>query len=146
MQQGRPARNVRDARAGRDGLGPINRDTIDRYQTMAVMLLEDAPGVPGSGSRVAGIVTTLLLDLDINMVERAKLDEVLKEQVIQLTHADDANVLKVGKLVGAQAIIVGGVQQWERHEQSTNEQCVASIADDRRRDRAVAVQRGGPPD
>jgi hypothetical protein len=100
------------------GLGPINRDTVDHYQTMAVMLWEDAPGAAGSGSRVAGIVTTLLLDLDINVVERAKLDEVLKEQVIQLTHADDANVLKVGKLVGAQAIIVGGVQEWERHEQS----------------------------
>ncbi|HTL63039.1 MAG TPA: CsgG/HfaB family protein [Nitrospira sp.] len=99
------------------GLGPINRDTVDHYKTMAVMLLEDAPGAPGSGSRVAGIVTTLLLDLDINMVERAKLDEVLKEQVIQLTHADDGNVLKVGKLVGAQAIIVGGVQQWDRHEE-----------------------------
>jgi hypothetical protein len=96
------------------GVGPINRDTIDHYRTMAVMLFEDAPGAQGSGSRVAGIVTTLLLDLDINMVERAKLDEVLKEQVIQLTHADDAEVLKVGKLVGAQAIIVGEVQQWER--------------------------------
>jgi hypothetical protein len=55
------------------------------------------------------------------MVERAKLDEVLKEQVIQLTHADDANVLKVGKLVGAHAIIVGGVQQWDqRSEARTN--------------------------
>lgn len=96
------------------GVGPINRDTIDHYRTMAVMLFEDAPGAQGSGSRVAGIVTTLLLDLDINMVERAKLDEVLKEQVIQLTHADDAEVLKVGKLVGAQAIVVGEVQQWER--------------------------------
>jgi hypothetical protein len=99
------------------GNGPINRDTIDHYRTMAVMLFEDAAGAQGSGSRVAGIVTTLLLDLDVHMVERAKLDEVLKEQVIQLTHADDANVLKVGKLVGAQAIIVGEVQQWERHEQ-----------------------------
>jgi hypothetical protein len=96
------------------GVGPINRDTIDHYRTMAVMLFENAPGAQGSGSRVAGIVTTLLLDLDINMVERAKLDEVLKEQVIQLTHADDAEVLKVGKLVGAQAIVVGEVQQWER--------------------------------
>jgi len=96
------------------GIGPINRDTIVHYRTMAVMLFEDAPGAQGSGSRVAGIVTTLLLDLDINMVERAKLDEVLKEQVIQLTHTDDAEVLKVGKLVGAQAIVVGEVQQWER--------------------------------
>jgi len=98
------------------GIGPINRDTIDRYRTMAVMLFEDAPGAEGSGSRVTGIVTTLLLDLDMNMVERAELDEVLKEQVLQLTHADDAEVLKVGKLVGAQAIVVGEVQQWERAE------------------------------
>lgn len=112
-----------DGRPGRPepvvtGLGPINRGSIDRYRTMAVMLFEDGPNAPGSGSRVAGIVTTLLLDLDMNMVERAKLEEVLKEQVIQLTHADDANVLKVGKLVGAHAIIVGGVQQWEQHEQA----------------------------
>ena len=99
------------------GNGPISRDMIDRYPTMAVMLFEDAAGVHGTGSRVAGMVTTLMLDLDVHMVERAKLDEVLKEQVIQLTHADDANVLKVGKLLGAQAIIVGEVQQWERREQ-----------------------------
>jgi hypothetical protein len=98
------------------GNGPVDRDSIDRYRTMAVMLFQDAPGSQGTGSRVAGIVTTLMLDLDVHMVERAKLDEVLKEQVIQLTHADDANVLKVGKLVGAQAIIVGEVQQWERQE------------------------------
>jgi len=96
------------------GVGPINRDTIDRYRTMAVMVFEDAPGAEGSGSRVAGIVTTLMLDLDVNMVERTELDEVFKEQVVQLQHADDAEVLKVGKLVGAQAIVVGEVQQWER--------------------------------
>ena len=98
------------------GVGPINRDTIDRYRTMAVMLFEDASDAQGSGSRVAGIVTTLLLDLDVNVVERAELDEVFKEQVVQLQHADDADVLKVGKLVGAQAIVVGEVQQWERSE------------------------------
>ncbi len=109
------------------GLGPISRETIDRYRTMAVMLLEDAPDAQGSGSRVAGMVTTLLLDLDINVVERAKLDEVLKEQVIQLTHADDANTLKVGKLVGAQAIIVGGVQQWERQEQGRSNNVSLSL-------------------
>ena len=96
------------------GVGPINRDTIDRYRTMAVMPFVDAAAAQGSGARVAGIMTTLLLDLDINIVERAKLDEVFKEQVVQLQYADDAEVLKVGKLVGAQAIVVGEVQQWER--------------------------------
>jgi hypothetical protein len=96
------------------GIGPINRDTVNRYRTMAVMPFVDAVAAQGSGARVAGIVTTLLLDLDINMVERAKLDEVFKEQVVQLKYADDSDVLKVGKLVGAQAIVVGEVQQWER--------------------------------
>jgi PDZ domain/Curli production assembly/transport component CsgG len=100
------------------GNGPIGRDLIDRYRTMAVMPFQDAAGVQGSGSRVAGIVTTLMLDLDVEMVERVELDEVLKEQVIQLTHADDENVLKVGQLLGAQAIIVGEVQQWDRQEQA----------------------------
>ena len=102
------------------GLGPINRETIDRYRTMAVMAFEDAPGAEESGSRVAGMVTTLLLDLDINMVERTELDEVFKEQVIQLKHADDAEVLNVGKLVGAQAIVVGEVQQWGRLDGEQN--------------------------
>jgi len=99
------------------GRGPIDRDTIGQYAPMAVMLFEDAPGVPGTGSRVAGMVATLMLDLDVNMVERAQLDDVLQEQVIQLTHSDDANALTVGKLIGAEAIIVGEVQQWEQREQ-----------------------------
>ena len=126
-QTGRPSMATGRPEPMVTGLGPINRDTIDRYKTMAVMLLEDAPEAPGSGSRVAGIITTLLLDLDINMVERAKLDEVLQEQVIQLTHADDANVLRVGRLVGAQAIIVGDVQQWERHEQGRTNKVSLSL-------------------
>jgi hypothetical protein len=95
------------------GVGPINRDTIHRYRTMAVMPFLDAGAAQGSGSRVAGIMTNLLLDLDINIVERAKLDEVFKEQIVQLKYTDDAEVLKVGKLVGAHAIVVGEVQQWE---------------------------------
>jgi len=95
------------------GVGPINRDTIHGYRTMAVMPFVDAGAAQGSGSRVAGIMTNLLLDLDINIVERAKLDEVFKEQIVQLKYTDDAEVLKVGKLVGAHAIVVGEVQQWE---------------------------------
>jgi hypothetical protein len=50
------------------GDGPINRETFDRYQTMAVMLFEEASGARGTGSRVAGIVTTLMLDLAVHMV------------------------------------------------------------------------------
>lgn len=51
------------------GKGPIDRDTIGRYQTIAVMLFDDAASVSGSGSQMADIVTTLMLDLDAWMVE-----------------------------------------------------------------------------
>jgi len=99
------------------GRGPIDRESIGRYGTMAVMLFEDAPGAPGTGSRVAGMVATLMLDLDVHMVERTQLDDVLQEQVVQLTHGDDSTALTVGRLVGAEAIIVGEIQQWEQRDQ-----------------------------
>lgn len=98
------------------GRGPINADVIERYRTMAVMPFEDAVGVPGTGSRIAGMVTTLMLDLGLHVVERAQLDDVLREQVIQLTHGGDADALRVGQLVGADVMVVGEVQQWERRQ------------------------------
>ncbi len=95
------------------GVGPIDAESIERYRTMAVLTFEDAPGVTGSGSRVAGIVTTLLLDLDLSLVERTRLEQVLNEQVTLLTYGDDADALKIGRLAGANAIVIGEVQQWE---------------------------------
>ena len=41
----------------------------------------------------------------------------MKEPVIQVMHADDAYVLKVGELLEAQAIIVGDAQHWKEYEQ-----------------------------
>lgn len=99
------------------GRGPIDTHTIDRYRTMAVLPFDDAPDVPGTGSRVAGMVTTLLLDLDLQIVERAQVEDLLKEQALQLIHAHDADAIRVGQLVGAAAIVVGEVQQWERRQQ-----------------------------
>lgn len=95
------------------GYGPINSESIDQYRSMAVMTFADAPDAPGTGAKVSAIVTNLLLDLDIAIVERAKLEQVFDEQVVQLKHSDEANALRIGKIAGAKAIIVGEVQQWE---------------------------------
>lgn len=99
------------------GRGPIDARTINRYRTMAVLPFDDAPEAPGTGSRIAGMVTTLLLDLDLQVVERAQVEDLLQEQALRLTHARDADALRVGQLVGAGAIVVGEVQQWERRQQ-----------------------------
>jgi len=98
------------------GYGPINSETIDQYRSMAVMTFADAPDAPGTGAKVSAIVTNLLLDLDIAIVERAKLAQVFEEQVVQLKYSDEAHALRIGKIAGAKAIVVGEVQQWESTE------------------------------
>jgi hypothetical protein len=91
---------------------------------MAVMTFADAPNAPGSGAKVSSIVTNLLLELDIAIVERSKLEQVFEEQVVQLKYSDEANALRIGKIAGAKAIIVGEVQQWE----STEPEKIAKVA------------------
>jgi hypothetical protein len=109
------------------GYGPINRQTIDQYQTMAVITFADAPGAPGSGAKVSGVVGTLLLDLDVTIVERGRLEQVFAEQVVQLKYSDEADALSVGKIAGAKAIVVGEVQQWETHEQNKTADVALSL-------------------
>ena len=98
------------------GYGPINSETIEQYRSMAVMTFADAPDAPGTGAKVSAIVTSLLLDLDIAIVERGKLEQVFEEQATQLKHSDEAHALRIGKIAGAKAIVVGEVQQWESTE------------------------------
>ena len=99
------------------GYGPITSATVDQFQPMAVLPFADAPGAQGSGARLSAIVTTLLLDLDVSLVERARLEQVLDEQVVRLQHADDTDALRVGRIAGAKAIVVGEIQQWEKDRQ-----------------------------
>jgi len=106
------------------GYGPINSQSIEQYHSMAVMTFADAPNAPGSGAKVSSIVTNLLLELDIAIVERSKLEQVFEEQVVQLKYSDEANALRIGKIAGAKAIIVGEVQQWE----STDPEKIAKVA------------------
>ena len=56
---------------------------------------------------IASTVMSMAQQTGYTVVERSRLDQVFKEQEIRLTHTsdDDAQVLKVGKLVGAEYII-----------------------------------------
>ena len=61
----------------------------------------------GAEPNAVGTATSWLLKRGYRVVERAKLDQVLEEQRIQLTHTpeDEAHVLGVGKLIGAQMVV-----------------------------------------
>jgi curli biogenesis system outer membrane secretion channel CsgG len=95
------------------GAGPISSETIDKYRTIAVFSFGDAPGTPGSGATVAGILASQLNVKGFTVVERSRLEQIFSEQRLQLSHTDEkANVLKVGQIAGAQAVAVGEVTQW----------------------------------
>ena len=52
-------------------------------------------------------VITLAQQTGLTVVERARLQQIFQEQQIRLTHTadDDADILRVGKLVGADRVI-----------------------------------------
>lgn len=61
----------------------------------------------GDHPSAAGTATTWLQKRGLTIVERARLQQVFNEQQIRLTHTpdDEAQVLRVGKLLGAETVI-----------------------------------------
>lgn len=103
------------------GSGPINGDIIERYDTIAVLNLTDAPGAPTSGTTVASLLATFLGDTGITIVERTRLEQIFDEQKRQLTSSEEKiDALKVGRLAGAKAVVVGDVGRWQYNGQVSN--------------------------
>ncbi len=61
----------------------------------------------GDHQAAVGMATTWLQKRGLTIVERARLQQVFNEQAIRLTHTpdDEAQVLRVGKLVGAETVV-----------------------------------------
>ena len=105
-QQGRPPSNRPIVTAS----GQINAETIEKYKTIAVFPLKDAPGVPGSGAIAAGMFVGQLTARGFTVVDRTQPEPSLEEQRL---HADaQQNQLKMGRSAGATAILVGEVSHW----------------------------------
>lgn len=73
--------------------------TLPQQNTRAV--------VWGDHPAAAGTATTWLQKRGLTIVERARLQQLFNEQQIRLTHTpdDEAQVLRVGKLLGAEMVI-----------------------------------------
>ena len=109
--------------------GPLTGAMLDKYDIVAVLPFANAPHVPNSGSTVADTVSTQLLDLDFAIVERTRLQQLFEEQGLQLRSADEeANAIRIGRLAGAKAVVVGTVQQWETQKEKGAEKSVVSLS------------------
>lgn len=103
------------------GSGPINGSTIEKYDSIAVFNFTDAPGAPNSGNTVATILTTLLGDTGVTIVERSRTEQLFEEQRLRLTSTDEkVDTLKVGRLAGAKALVLGDVNLWQTNGQASN--------------------------
>jgi hypothetical protein len=109
--------------------GPLTGAMLDKYDIVAVLPFADAPHATSSGSTVADIVSTQLLDLDFAVVERTRLQQLFEEQGLQLRSADEqANAIRIGRLAGAKAVVVGAVQQWETRKEKGAEKSFLSLS------------------
>jgi hypothetical protein len=97
-----------------DGNSPVGKPAAEPNSvtsvTVAIMDFESAaPGNPELGTQISDIMTARLSIYDqFRLVERKKLEELLKEHQLNLTGMVDTNqAVKVGKLVGARIMIFG---------------------------------------
>jgi hypothetical protein len=109
--------------------GPLTGAMLDKYIIVAVLPFADASRASNSGSTVADIVSTQLLDLEFAVVERSRLQQLFEEQGLQLRSADEqSNAIRIGRLAGAKAVVVGAVQQWETQKDKGAEKSFVSLS------------------
>ncbi len=82
---------------------------------VAVLPFKDAPDQPGSGQVATEAFTTQLLSCpSYEIIERGSLEQVMKEQNLSVTGAiDPKTASELGKLLGADAIVVGAVTEYQ---------------------------------
>lgn len=93
---------------------------LSKIHTVAVMPFVDAPGEKAKGSgkvMVNAIISRLYEFPEIRVVERGRIDALLAESDLSLTGFVDQNsAAQLGKMAGADAVIVGELMQYEAQQ------------------------------
>jgi len=94
----------------------VKTEQLARHRRIAVFPFTDAPGADAghSGKVVANIVTSYALGVEgWTLVERGRIARIVNEQDLQATDlVNRETAVKVGKLLGADGVIVGAVAQY----------------------------------
>ena len=81
-----------------------------KLKRVALLQLEDLPGQPGSGKRISSLMEKSFLGNGCDLIERQKTEAILDEIKFQYSGAaDPATVKKLGKLLGADSLVMGSV-------------------------------------
>jgi curli biogenesis system outer membrane secretion channel CsgG len=97
--------------------GPFDLKGFEQIDTLALFTFADAPQAPKSGEEVTTVLTHLLEPMGFTVINQAKLDQIAQKEPGLAGARDQDSLLKVAKLAGAQAFIIGEVGQWEKAQQ-----------------------------
>jgi len=98
----------------------VSRD-FHKYRQIAILPFADAPTAPQSGQIAQGLAIQIFAKHGFNVMERGRLYDVLSEQKLSMTGLIDENqAMRIGKLLGVAAIVVGEVGQYSTHERHTD--------------------------
>jgi TolB-like protein len=109
----KPESDLQPGAAPDQGQDPAGKeDTIHAHPSITVAIIDfesQVPGNPELGHQLADILTARMSIYDqFQLVERGKLDELLKEQQLNLTEMiDTKQAIQVGKMLGAKIMIFG---------------------------------------
>ena len=91
-------------------------ELLAMQKCVAVLDFTDAPGADAghSGKVVAGVISRHLLSFkQWKVIERGKIDQVLKEQDLQHSgRVDPQTAARIGRLLGADGVVIGEVAQY----------------------------------
>ncbi len=99
----------------------IGSHDFARYQKIAVLPFMDAPYAPYSGQVIQGLVSQSLGRYGFHVIERTKINDILREQQLSLSGAIDPDKsIEIGKILGVNALVVGEVGQFETRQRKTD--------------------------
>tara|TARA_B100002003_G_C14009921_1_gene487265 strand:- start:27 stop:860 length:834 start_codon:yes stop_codon:yes gene_type:complete len=91
----------------------IGSSDYTKYENIAIFPFSDAPNSPQSGSAVEGVTSLTFLQYGFNVLERSRLESIIKEQKLYFSGTLDSNQpIKIGKLLGVKAVVVGEVGEF----------------------------------
>lgn len=98
----------------------VHEAKLAHVHTVAVLHFVDAPGgtAKGSGEVVVSAAHSELIRCGIRVIERGRLKAILGEQDLRLAGLVDATTAsKIGKLAGAELVILGEITQYEAQKE-----------------------------
>ena len=100
-----------------------------KYNTLAVLPFTDAPDYKNSGQIAQGLANILFGQAGFKTVERSKFINIIDEQKFSASGLiSESESIKIGKLLGVKAVVVGEVSQYQTIMRRTDTR-IASICE-----------------